>query len=210
MDGFGIRSHGSFFECLGQRGVGVAGACNVFARGAILHCQRSLGDHLASIGPYDVNPENPVCLRVGENLHRAVGFQVGLGTGVCTEGEGADPVGDVVGSELLFALADPSHFRIGVHDRRDAGVVDVTVAFLDVLDHSNALLLGLVGQHGAKGNVANAANVWNLGPILRVDYDAASLVQFQSDVFETQTAGVGSSANGDEYDVGVKLLGREG
>lgn len=94
---------------------------------------------------------------------------------------------------------------MGVHDGRDASVVDMAVALGDVLDDSNALLFGLVGQHGSKCNITDAADVGDLGSVFRVDDDATSLVQLEADILEAQALGVGSSANGDQNHLGVNL-----
>lgn len=94
---------------------------------------------------------------------------------------------------------------MGVHDGRDASVVDMAVALGDVLNDGNTLLLSLVGQHGSKCNITNAADVGDLGSVFRVDDDATSLVQLEADVLEAQALGVRSSANGDQNHLRVNL-----
>lgn len=94
---------------------------------------------------------------------------------------------------------------MSVHDGRDASVVDVAVALGHVLDDGNGLLLSLVGQHGSKCNITDAADVGDLGSVFRVDDDATSLVQLKADVLKAQALSVGSSANGDQNHLRVDL-----
>jgi hypothetical protein len=62
-----------------------------------------------------------------------------------------------------------------------------------------------VREHGAEGAVAYYADVGKFCPVLFVDYEAAFVVDFEADVFETETSGVGAATNGYEDDVCVKL-----
>ena len=56
-----------------------------------------------------------------------------------------------------------------VHDAGNAVVVDVAVALCDVFDAGDGFLLGFVRQHGAKGAVADDADVGELGAEFLVD-----------------------------------------
>lgn len=47
----------------------------------------------------------------------------------------------------------------------------------------------------------------DLGAVFLVNDDAASLVGFDADVLEAEASGVGSTADGDEDDICVKLNG---
>eukprot|EP00962_Isochrysis_galbana_P053480 scaffold24913_cov102-Isochrysis_galbana.AAC.1 len=53
VDGLAVGGHGGFLEGLRHGGVGVAGAADVFGRGAVLHGEDTLGDHLAGVGGDD-------------------------------------------------------------------------------------------------------------------------------------------------------------
>ena len=94
---------------------------------------------------------------------------------------------------------------MGVHDAGDGVVVDVAVAFGDVFDGGDGFFFGFVREHGAEGAVADYADVREFGAILFVDYEAAFVVEFEADVFETEAGGVGAAADGYEDDVGVEL-----
>ena len=96
---------------------------------------------------------------------------------------------------------------MGVHDAGNGVVVDVAVAFGDVFDGGDGFFFGFVREHGPEGAVADYADVRELGPVLFVDYEAAFVVDFEADVFETETGGVGAAADGYKNDVGVKLGG---
>lgn len=68
------------------------------------------------------------------------------------------------------------------------------------------LVLRLVGQHRAKGSVADALDPLHRGVELRVDDDPPALVHLDPDLFEVEARGDGASADGDEDDVGLDLL----
>lgn len=104
-------------------------------------------------------------------------------------------------------MTDPGDFGVGVHDAGDGVVVDVAVAFGDVFDGGDGFFFGFVCEHGAEGAVADYADVREFGAVLFVDYEPAFVVDFEADVFETETGGVGTAADGYEDDVGVELGG---
>jgi hypothetical protein len=62
-----------------------------------------------------------------------------------------------------------------------------------------------VREHRAERHVADAADVRELGAVLRVDDDAAALVELEADVLEAEALGVRAAADGDEDDVGFEL-----
>ena len=67
---------------------------------------------------------------------------------------------------------------MGVHDRRDSIVVDVTIACGDVLDNRNALLFSLVRKHWTECAIADDPDVWYLCPELLIDNQPSSIVCF--------------------------------
>ena len=82
------------------------------------------------------------------------------------------------------------------------GVVDVVtvpagVAVLarDALGHRHALLLGLVGQHGATHHIAHGPDARQVGLAVAIDHDGTALVELQADGFGIQTDGVGHATN---------------
>jgi hypothetical protein len=52
-----------------------------------------------------------------------------------------------------------------------------------------------MGEHGAKGYVADTADVGVGGAVFGVDDDAAFVVDFNADSFEVEVFGVGSTAD---------------
>lgn len=206
VDGLGVGGHGSLLESLGESGVSVARPGNVLAGGTVLDGQCGLGDHLTSTGADDVDTENAVGLGISNEFDDTLGVEVGLGARVGAEGESADVVLDAGGLDLGLVLADPGNLGVGVHDAGDGSVVDMAVALLDVLDNGNSLLLGLVSQHGAEGNVTNDADVGDLGAVLLVNDEAAALILVDADVLNVQTLGVGATADGDQDDISIQGL----
>jgi hypothetical protein len=62
-----------------------------------------------------------------------------------------------------------------------------------------------VRQHGTESGVTDGTDVRNLGAVLVVDDDTASLVKLNADVLETKSLGVGTTSNSNEDNIGVKL-----
>lgn len=152
-----------------------------------------------------MDTQYPVGLSIREELDHTVGVEVGLRTRVGGEGEVSDVVLDTGLLELLLVLTNPSDLGVSVHDRGNSAVVDVAVALGDVLDGSDGLLLGLVGKHRAEGNVTDGANVLDLGTVLLVDDQAATVVSLETDVVEAEAGSVGTATDSDEDDISVKL-----
>jgi hypothetical protein len=73
----------------------------------------------------------------------------------------------------------------------------MAVALLNVFDRGNGFFLGFVGEHGSEGAIANDADVGEFGAVLLVDYEAASVVDFEANVFEAKAGCVGPAADGD-------------
>ena len=92
-----------------------------------------------------------------------------------------------------------------VHDRGDCVIVDVAVALFDKLNGRHAFLFGLVCKHGAEGAVTDDADVGQFGAILFIDYEAAFGIDFEADVFKTESGGVRTAAAGYEDAIGVEL-----
>lgn len=205
MDSLGVGGHGSLLESLGKGRVGVAGASNVLARSTILKGKGTLSNHLTSVGADNVNTEKAVSLGVGDHLDHTIGVEVGLSAGVGAEREGTDAVGDTGLLELLLRLANPGDLGEGVHDGGNATVIDVAVTLLNVLDGSNGLLLGLVGKHGAEGDITDAADVGDLGAVLGVDDDTAALILLEANVLKAETLGVGAATDSDKDDITLEL-----
>ena len=183
----------------------VARPRHILTARTILHCQHTLRDHLTRRTSNDMDPQNPIRLRVRQELDHTIRVQVRLRSRVRTEGEAADIVLDAVLLQLLLVGADPRDFGVRVHNAGNAIVVDVAVALCDVFDAGDGFFFGFVREHGTEGAVADDADVGELGAELLVDDQASAVVGFNADVFETEAGGVGASADGDENDVGFEL-----
>ena len=205
MNRLPIRRHRRLLERLRQRRMRMTRPPHILTRRPILNRQDALGDHLPRVRPHDMDPQYAIRLRVRQELDHAVRLEIGLRPRVGREGETAGFVLDALLLQFGFVLAYPCDLRVRVHDRGDGVVVDVAVALFDKLDRRDAFLFRLVREHGAEGAVADNADVGQLGAVLLVDYEAAFVVDFEADVFETETGGVGAAADGYENDVRVEL-----
>lgn len=156
-----------------------------------------------------MHTQNLVSLLLRQELDKAVSVEVGLCTRVGGKVEFADVVLGAGRLQVLLSLADPSHLGVGVDDGGDGSVVDVAVTALDVLNSGDALLLGLVRQHGSKSHVANALDVGHGGVELVVDNDTALAVDLTASSLEVQTLCEWPASDSDENDVGLELKGSE-
>jgi len=64
-----------------------------------------------------------------------------------------------------------------------------------------------VGEHRAEGAVTDDADVRDLGAVLLVDHETATVVGLKTDLLETETGGVGTAADGNKADISVESLG---
>src|SRR3546814_18708551 len=92
------------------------------SRRAEFHRLRRLRDHRARDAGDAPDAEHAVALRVGDHLHEAVGFVVGLGAAVRHHRELAD-LDLTLFFRLFLGQADAGAFGPGVYARRDAVVV---------------------------------------------------------------------------------------
>src|SRR5690606_32257116 len=95
----------------------------------------------------------------------------------------------------------------GVHDGGDGRVIHVAGLAGDDLGDGDALVLGLVREHGAGDDVADGVDALDAGPKAFVGLDAAALVEGDAGALELQALGVGLAADGNENGVDVEGLG---
>jgi hypothetical protein len=200
-----VCCHGSLLEGLSKGGVGVTCPGNVLRASTVLQSKSALCNHLSSVRSNNVNAQYPVGFSVRQEFDHAVRVGVGLCSRVGREGEVSNLVLDAGSLKLLLVLSDPGDFWVGVHDRGNCAIVDVTIALGNVLDSGDSLLLSLVGQHGSEGYVADGTDVRDLGAVLLVDDQAAPVVGLETDIVEAETGSVGTATDGDEDNVGIEL-----
>src|SRR5207247_926475 len=131
----------------------------------------------------DMNPEHAIGLRVADNLdhtfhviynpfsHRPNELAsltnqskfhtptIGLGATIGHERECSDIILNSTCFDLLLSLAYPGNFWMRINHTWDTVIVYVPVTTSNVFRRGNAFLLGLMRQHGAAGNISNAADV---------------------------------------------------
>ena len=184
MNRLRIRRHSRLLERLRKRRMRMTRPRHILRRSPILDGQHALRNHLTRIRADDVNAQYTIRLGISNELDHAVRLEIRLGARIGGEGEGARLVFDAGGLDFGFVLPDPRHFGMRVHDGRDGAVVDVAVAFGDVFDGRDGFFFRFVRQHGPEGAVADDADVWELGAVFLVDYQAAFFVGFEPNVFE--------------------------
>lgn len=153
----------------------------------------------------DVYTENSVGLLFREELDKALTVLVCLGSGVGSEGEFSDVILNTSGLQVLLGLSHPGNFGVGVDDRRDAVVVDVTVTRFDVFNSGDTFLLSLVCKHGTKGHVTDTLDVLDRSIELRINDNPALVVLLNTNSLKVKTFGVWTTANGDQNNIRFEL-----
>src|SRR5699024_6115073 len=105
--------------------------------------------------------------------------------------------------QALLAGADRGDLGLGIGDAGHRVVVDVAAAGLDRLDAGHAVLLGLVGEHRARDDVADGVEALGAGAEGGVALHAAALVALHPARLQPQALGVGLAADGDQDTVGL-------
>src|SRR5262249_45960095 len=202
MDGALVDRQRRLLHRLGERRVGVAGAGDVLGRGAELHGNRSLRDHVAGVRPDDVHAEHAVGLGIGEDFHEAFGLQVRLCAAIGGKRKLAGIVGDAGLLQFLLAFFDRGDFGIGVDYVWDDVVVHLAGFAGEDFRHRRALVHGLVRQHRAGDRVADGVDARHVGGEARVDHDAALVVRLHPGGFEAEPLGKRHAPDRYQHDIG--------
>jgi len=168
---------------------------NIFRRCSILHGQNGLVDQLAGSGANDVRAQHAVSCLIRQNLDETVGLVVRLGTGVGHEGELAHFVGNSLLLKGLLGFAHPRDLGMRVDHTGHTVVVNVNVTAVDALDGDHALILGLVGQHGAVNAIANGINRWHHGLERGINRNATAIVLDNAHTLQAKAFGVGTTSH---------------
>lgn len=94
-----------------------------------------------------MNTKHSIGFLLDNELNEAFHVDIGLGTGVCHEGELSDLIFNTSCFELLLSLADPCDFRMSVDNGGDGVVVYVSVTRFDVLSNSNTYTTALISSN---------------------------------------------------------------
>ena len=178
--------------------MGVADAGDVFRRRAEFHRDDGFRDQLRRDRAHDVDAQDFVGRRVGQEFHHARRVAQRACTAVGHERERAGLVSDAFLLELLLGLADPRDFRRGVDDPRDRVEVDVTVLAGDALGNGDTLFFRLVRQHRAAHDVAHGPDARDVRAAFVVDGHEAALVQLHADGLDAEAVGVRHAADRDD------------
>ena len=85
-----------------------------------------------------MHTQNPVRLLFNDELDKSLGIEIRLSSRIGEEREFSNFILDTGCFEFLFGFADPGDFGVGVHDRGDRFIVDMTMAGFDDFGSGNA------------------------------------------------------------------------
>ena len=199
--------HCSFLEGLADGRVGKAGAGDIFGAAAVFHMSAGGGNHFRGALGDHLDAEKFVGLGAGDDLDETVSAVGSNRAAVAGEMELTDGDLDILGLGLGFGETDAGDFGVGVDDARDDGVVHVAMLTGEVLGDGNALVFGLVGEHGAGDDVTDGVDAWKVGLEMRVDDDAAAFIELEAGFLGAEAGRISLAANGDEDLVGHKFEG---
>mmetsp|Transcript_4127 Transcript_4127/g.12888 ORF Transcript_4127/g.12888 Transcript_4127/m.12888 type:complete len:200 (+) Transcript_4127:710-1309(+) len=184
----------------------VAHARNVLRGAAVLNGNAALVDELAGVGAHNGNAKDAVRLLVGQELDDAVKVIVGLGARVGHEGKLPHVVRHARLLDLLLGEPHRRHFGVGVYDGGHRVVVDVPYLAGDILHAGNAVLLGLVRQHGALDQVADGKHARRRRLELAVHLHAAARVHLHAHLLQPKPLGIGGAAHRHQNAVHIHCL----
>ena len=199
------HGHAGFFHGFRHGRVRVNRAGEVFGTAAVFHVRDDLADEFAGILAENLSAEDFVGLGVGDDLHEAVAGVVGEGAGVGGEVELADVDLESLGLRGVFAETHGGDLGLGIDDGGHEVPIDVAVFAGDPLGDGDAVLLGLVGEHGAVDDVADGPYAGGGGLEVCVDLDAFLVGERDAGGGEVEIIGEGAAADGDEDFVGVEF-----
>src|SRR5690606_9002422 len=198
VNGVTIHSQGRFMKRLGKRRVRKHHHAQVFGTGAEFHGDGALLDQLGRARADDVYAQYAVGLGAGDDLDETTGVVGSHGAATGSEGEHADVDINAFGLQLLFVLANPGGFGVGVDDGRDQIVVHLGLVTGDALGDNHALFRGLMRQHQATHHVTDGVDARYRGSAVIVDVDIAALVQGNTGVGSQQIGGDRTTANSND------------
>mmetsp|Transcript_21268 Transcript_21268/g.42915 ORF Transcript_21268/g.42915 Transcript_21268/m.42915 type:complete len:222 (-) Transcript_21268:800-1465(-) len=185
--------------------MGVARAGDVLGRGAVLDGEGRLVDLLAGRGTHDVRAQDAVRVLVDQDLDQTLRRRHRAGPAVGHHREHALAVLDARRLQLLLRLPDRRHLRVRVDHARDRVVVDVSVLSRQKLRARNALLLGLVREHGPCDAVADRVHAFHLGLEVLPRHDPLRLVELDTDGLEVHVLGARPPTDRHQHAVRLKL-----
>src|SRR5918998_46765 len=207
MDCVSVYRHRGLAHDLSEARVGVDGHPHLL-RGALNQLgEDTLGYQVRDLRSYHVHAEDEVGLRVGDHLHKAVGFALYESLADSPEGE-VRLLGFVtllLGLSLreaeggdLWATEGDAGDHVLVHRHR--------VLAGHVLDGDDTLVAGGVGQPVAPNHVSRRVDTVLSGPVKLVHLDLAAVVHFDARDVEVEVLDHGLPADSDQDLLGLQSL----
>src|SRR6266852_4627150 len=123
-------------------------ARDILGRSGKLYDVDRLGNQVGSPRPDNVDAKNSVRACVGNDLDQAIELVEATRPAVGGEGKLANAIFLPELFDLFFGQSYRGHLRPGVNHPGDRVVIDVSFLSRQTLGEGDALLLGLMGQHG--------------------------------------------------------------
>ena len=96
--------------------------------------------------------------------------------------------------------------RMRIYHARNRLIIHVAVTRAYIFRRCDAFLFRLVCKHRPESDIADTSDVRNTGVELVVDHDAPARIDFDADVFEVEVFDIWPTTDGDENNIGLKLM----
>ena len=194
MNRLTVHVQTGFVENFRQSRMGEYHHLQVFGTGTKFHGDHSLHDDLRRLGTHDMDTQDTICFLVRNHFHETGGFVGCSRSTIGQECEGAGLVLITGRFHLLFSLADPCHFRMGIYHGRNAVIIYCCMMASNNLRDNDAFLSCLMSKRGSAHNIPDSINAGNIGCALIVHKDEAALIQVDATVCSKQISSNGTAA----------------
>src|SRR5690554_60533 len=182
------------------------GQGQIFCTGTEFHGNDALGNDFRSLRTNNVETQDTVSLRIGDDLDHATGGIRRHGTAIGRKREAAYVVLFAFSLQLLFGLTDPGHFGEGVDHVRDAVVVHLRLVAGNALGNHHTFFRRFVCQHRATNDITYRPHTRRFGFAVIVYKSEAALVHGHAGIFCQGTVSVRTTTNGNDQLVKLRFL----
>src|SRR5437899_11851622 len=174
---------------------------DITGQGSHLDGEHALGDHFAGANTYDSNPENPLRLRVDEQLGHALGAVKRDRAARCGPGKLRDLYVAIFLLRLRLGEAAPGDLGIGKYDCRDCVWLEGDFVPRDGFDRDAAFVRRLVRKHWLADYVADRVDGGIIGLELLIHLNESALADLHAGLVEAGNLGVRLASYRDQHPI---------
>ena len=138
---------------------------------------------------------------VEQKFGKTLGAAIGEGAARCHPGEHGFSDTQSGGFALLFGLAGPRNFGVGVSHRRNLARLEFSCDSRSYFGSHMRLMHRLVRKHGLTDDVTDGKDVSDVGPLRRVYRNEALLIDRDAGMFCADQLAVGPAAGSHQHQI---------